>query len=62
MHHVMDSELEAHKQEILDFVVNKKKEQGVRLLLSMLSRGEKSETSNANDEKPVIGFIYDNVT
>jgi hypothetical protein len=26
MHHGMDSELEAHKQEILDFVVNKKKE------------------------------------
>jgi hypothetical protein len=34
----------------------------VRLLLSMLSRGEKSEASNANDEKPVIGFIYNDVT
>jgi hypothetical protein len=28
----------------------------------MLSIGEKSEASNANDKKLIIGFIYDDVT
>jgi hypothetical protein len=35
---------------------------GVRLKLSMMSRGETSEARDANDKKLIIGFIYNNIT